>query len=88
MHKMQDSGLSMDYFQLSMLNRKHDFLFLNFISFWDYFERGNGRNYLLRPELIVLVDFKAIYPRVPPGYFRGFPWGGAFPKFWRNLPIP
>jgi hypothetical protein len=33
------------------------------------------------PELIVLVDFKAIYPRVPRGYFRGFPWGGAFPKF-------
>jgi hypothetical protein len=43
-------------------------------------------------ELIVLVDFKAIYPGVPPGYFHEFPWGtpgyfrefprgGAFPKF-------
>jgi hypothetical protein len=25
------------------------------------------------PELVVLVDFKAIYPGVPPGIFESFP---------------
>jgi hypothetical protein len=37
------------------------------------------------PELVVLVDFKAIYPGGTPGYFRRFPWGGAFLKFLTNL---
>jgi hypothetical protein len=34
-----------------------------------------------RPELIVLVDFKAIYPRVPPGIFAGFPGVAHFLSF-------
>ena len=33
------------------------------------------------PELIVLVDFKAIYPRVPPGIFAGFPGVAHFLSF-------
>jgi hypothetical protein len=33
------------------------------------------------PELIVLVDFKAIYPRVPQGIFAGFPGVGHFLSF-------
>ncbi len=32
-------------------------------------------------ELIVLVDFKAIYPRVPPGIFAGFPGVAHFLSF-------
>ncbi len=34
-----------------------------------------------RAELIVLVDFKAIYPRVPPGIFAGFPGVAHFLSF-------
>ncbi len=30
-------------------------------------------NIFNRPELIVLFDFKAIYPGVPPGIFASFP---------------
>jgi hypothetical protein len=30
-------------------------------------------NNLIIPELVVLVDFKAIYPGVPPGIFASFP---------------
>jgi hypothetical protein len=33
------------------------------------------------PELIVLVDFKAIYPGVPPGIFAGFPGVAHFLSF-------
>jgi len=33
------------------------------------------------PELIVLVDFKAIYPRVPQGIFAGFPGVAHFLSF-------
>jgi hypothetical protein len=33
------------------------------------------------PELIVLVDFKAIYPRVPQGIFVGFPGVAHFLSF-------
>jgi hypothetical protein len=33
------------------------------------------------PELIVLVDFKAIYPRVPRGIFAGFPGVAHFLSF-------
>ncbi len=32
-------------------------------------------------ELIVLVDFKAIYPGVPPGIFAGFPGVAHFLSF-------
>jgi hypothetical protein len=33
------------------------------------------------PELIVLVDFKAVYPGVPPGIFAGFPGVAHFLSF-------
>jgi hypothetical protein len=35
----------------------------------------------LTPELVVLVDFKAIYPRVPQGIFWGFPGVAHFLSF-------
>ena len=33
------------------------------------------------PELVVLVDFKAIYPGVPPGIFASFPGVAHFVSF-------
>ncbi len=36
------------------------------------------------PELIVLVDFKAIYPGVPPGIFASFP--GVPPGIFASFP--
>jgi hypothetical protein len=36
------------------------------------YQDGAVVNYQLT-ELVVLVDFKAIYPRVPPGIFASFP---------------
>ncbi len=42
------------------------------------------------PELIVLVDFEAIYPGVPPGIFASFPGVAHFLSFEdpRDIKIP
>jgi hypothetical protein len=43
--------------------------------------------YLL-PEVVVLVDFKAIYPGVPPGIFASFPGVAHFLSFEQICQYP
>ncbi len=40
------------------------------------------------PELVVLVDFKAIYPGVPPGIFASFPGVAHFLSFEQICQYP
>jgi hypothetical protein len=42
----------------------------------------------LPPELVVLVDFKAIYPGVPPGIFSSFPGVAHFLTFEQICQYP
>ncbi len=46
------------------------------------------RSRLYSPELVVLVDFKAIYPGVPPGIFASFPGVAHFLSFEQICQYP
>jgi hypothetical protein len=51
-------------------------------------ERWSDPPYWEIPELVVFVDFKAIYPGVPPGIFASFPGVAHFLSFEQICQYP
>ncbi len=50
------------------------------MTFKNILRTNTNKIQIFLPELVVLVDFKAIYPGVPPGIFASFPGVAHFLK--------